>query len=107
MQPGKAMTVQGDGLAAVRRRPFSCRKGAALTFLEFLGSAAFGAICGAFVALYNNERQIRIKNVTKERAKWREKIRSNATEISRAATGDDKAKSLELRRELSLHLNAF
>jgi HAMP domain-containing protein len=80
---------------------------AALTILEFLASAAFGAVFGAFVTLYNSERKIRIENVTQERAKWRDKIRSKATEISRAATGNDNAKLLELRRELSLHLNPF
>ena len=78
-----------------------------MTVWEFLGSAALGAAFGAFVSLYNSERKIRIENVTQERAKWREKIRSKAVEVSGAATGNDKAKILELHREFRLNLNPF
>ncbi len=78
-----------------------------MTVLEFLGSAVFGVILGAAVTLYNSERRIRIENVTQERAKWREKIRCKATQVSRAATGNDKAKLLELHREFRLNLNPF
>ena len=60
-----------------------------MDFLSFFGTAAFGACITAFFTLRNNERNIRTKNITEERAKWREKIRELNTEASKAGNERD------------------
>ncbi|WP_404361603.1 hypothetical protein [Methylotuvimicrobium sp. KM1] len=78
-----------------------------MDFAVFLSSSVVGGLVAGFVALRNSERKILIENVTKERAKWREKIRIKSNEVYKAAEADESAKLLELRLEFSLNLNPF
>ena len=68
-------------------------------------SAVISALVSGFVARRNSERAIQIENITKERAKWRDKIREHATVVHRVATERNYAKLSELRLSLSLNLN--
>ena len=63
------------------------------------------ALIAALVARRNSERAIQIENITKERAKWRDKIREQALEVHRATTEKNHEKLMELRLALSLNLN--
>jgi hypothetical protein len=74
-------------------------------FSAFLGSSVVVALVGGLVSLRTSERQIAIENVTKERTKWREKIRGLALEIHRAATSKNTDKLNELHLEFALALN--
>jgi hypothetical protein len=57
----------------------------------------------AFVSLRTNARNIKVANVTKERAKWRDKVLDRALEVHRALTQE---KDLgELHSQLALILN--
>ncbi len=68
-------------------------------------SAVVSAIVTAFVSRRNSERAIQIENITKERAKWRDKIRRLAIGVYRAAAGSDGVKLNELSLSLRLNLN--
>lgn len=75
-----------------------------------LVSGAVGIISGsltALITLRTSERTIQIENVTQERAKWREKIRSKALEVWEAWEKRDQNELLKLRLEFALNLNPF
>lgn len=78
-----------------------------LDFTAFLSSSVVGGLVAGFVALRTSERKIQIENVTQERAKWREKIRSKSIEVHQAAVVGDSARLAELHLEFSLNLNPF
>ncbi|GEM_PF-3057934 len=59
----------------------------------------------AYVTFWNAERKISIENITKERAKWRDKVRELALEIHKAIVAGDKPKLSELKNQFRLHLN--
>lgn len=62
-------------------------------------------LIAAYVAFWNAERKIAIDNITKERAKWRDKIREVALEVHKAIiTGNQKQLS-ELKSQFRLLLN--
>lgn len=79
----------------------------ALDFTVFLSSSVVGGLVAGFIALRTSERKIQIENVTQERAKWREKIRSKSMEVHQAAVACDSTKIAELHLEFSLNLNPF
>lgn len=79
----------------------------ALDFTAFLSSSVVGGLIAGFIALQTSERKIQIENVTQERAKWREKIRSKSMEVHQAAVASDSTKIAELHLEFSLNLNPF
>lgn len=76
-------------------------------FTAFLSSSVVGGLVAGFVALRTSERKIQIENVTQERAKWREKIRSKSVEVHQAAVAGDSTKLAEFRLDFSLNLNPF
>jgi len=55
----------------------------------FLGSGIVGALVGSWVSLRVSERQILIENVTKERTKWRHKIRDITLKIQAGGESND------------------
>ena len=64
------------------------------------------ASINAYVLRRGSERAIQIDNVTKERAKWRDKIRAKALEVNQAARAPDKIDTLHLLRlDFSVNLN--
>lgn len=76
------------------------------TVLAAAGSSAvLSAIVAGFVARRNSERAIQMENITKERAKWRDKIRDQALAVHKAAAVADGATLRQLRLQLSLNLN--
>lgn len=68
-------------------------------------SAGISALVSGFVARRNSERAIQIENITKERAKWRDKIRELALAVHNAARERNASSLGELRLSLSLNLN--
>ena len=62
-------------------------------------------LIAAYVAFWNAEQKIAIDNITKERAKWRDKIREVALEIYKAIMESDKEKLSELKNKFRLLLN--
>jgi hypothetical protein len=66
-------------------------------------SVAAGIVAG-IVSLRTNARNIKIANVTRERAKWRDKVRCYAAEIHKAISGDEDELSI-LHSRVSLILN--
>jgi hypothetical protein len=73
----------------------------------FLTSAVVAALVGAFVSRRNSERTIQIENITRGRAKWRDKIRAMASEVRQAAAARESSKLEGLRLDFSLNLNPF
>lgn len=79
-----------------------------MNLVEFLSSAVVSAIVAGLVTLRTSERKIEIENITKERAKWREKIRENAYLVRQAATRTDTSRTerlSDLRLTFELLLN--
>lgn len=72
-----------------------------------LTSAVVAALIAGLISLRSSERKIQIENITQERAKWREKIRSNALFVHQAASSGDNAKLSELHLSFLLLLNPF
>lgn len=72
-----------------------------------LTSAVVAALIAGLVSLRSAERKIQIENITQERAKWREKIRSNALLVHQAASSGNNAKLSELHLSFRLLLNPF
>lgn len=70
-----------------------------------LTSAVVSALIAGLVTLRSSERKIQIENITQERAKWREKIRSNGLLVHKAAVAHDAAKLAELKLVFRLLLN--
>lgn len=68
-------------------------------------ASLIGASIGAAVSLHTSARNIKIDNITKERAKWRENVRSKALEVHKAAVSMDAKRLQELYLEFSLILN--
>lgn len=64
-----------------------------------------GAIIAAWGTRYVVDRQVLIKNVTEERAKWRERIRSLAAELEDAARTDDARRLAVIHTSIKLSLN--
>lgn len=71
----------------------------------FLGSSVVVALVGGLVTLRMSERQIAIENITKERTKWRERIREKAVSLHASASVEDTARLKELHVEVALLLN--
>ncbi|MGA7077089.1 MAG: hypothetical protein WBQ43_05160 [Terriglobales bacterium] len=71
----------------------------------FLTSAVVAALVGGFVSRRNIDRTIQIENITRERAKWRDKIRTMATEARLAVAAKDAPKLQGLQLDFSLNLN--
>ena len=71
----------------------------------FLGSSVVAALVAALVSLRVSERQIAIENVTKERTKWREKIRRIAIDVHKGVDAKESDKLFLLHTELALSLN--
>jgi len=73
----------------------------------FITSAVVAALVSGLVTLRNSERKIQIENITQERAKWREKIRSHALLVHKAAYSNDATALSELHLTFSHLLNPF
>jgi hypothetical protein len=67
--------------------------------------ALFGAAFGSAVLLWNNARNIKIDNITKERAKWRENVRQKSLDVHKAAISLNGVWLDELHLQFSLILN--
>lgn len=70
-----------------------------------LGSGVVVALVGGLVSLRVSERQIAIENITKERTRWRDKIRTIAQAVQDSAASGDSARLKALRVDLALSLN--
>jgi hypothetical protein len=68
-------------------------------------SAVVSALVAGLFAERSSKRAIQIENITKERAKWRDKIRGLALAVYQAATQKNGALLKEQRLSLSLNLN--
>jgi precorrin-2 methylase len=68
-------------------------------------SSLLGAAIGAAVSLRTNSRNIKIENITKERAKWRDNVRKKALEVHQAAVEKNATRLQELYLEFTLILN--
>lgn len=62
-------------------------------------------ILAAYVAFWNSERKIAIDNITKERAKWRDKIREISLDVYKAIISGNKECLTELQSRFRLLLN--
>lgn len=74
---------------------------AAITPLLALAGAAFGSA----VLFWNNSRNVKVENITRERAKWRDKVRDKALDVHKATNTGNEAWLSELHLEFSLILN--
>lgn len=72
-----------------------------------LGSAVVSAIVTAIVAWRSTERRIQIENITQERAKWREQIRTQSQLVHEAATRRNLRNIAEARLAFTLLVNPF
>ena len=68
-------------------------------------SAVVSALVAGLFAERSSKRVIQIENITKERAKWRDKIRELALAVHKAATQKNGALLKEQRLVFSLNLN--
>ena len=68
-------------------------------------SAVVAAIVAGLFAERSSKRGIQIENITKERAKWRDKVRELAVAVHQAAAEKKPTKLKELQLGLSLNLN--
>jgi hypothetical protein len=64
-----------------------------------------GVVIGAAVSLRTNTRTIKIENITKERAKWRDKVRKKSLAVHQDAVKGDTPALEEHHLEFSLILN--
>jgi hypothetical protein len=71
----------------------------------FLTSSFVAAIVSGFVAFNVSDRKIEIKNITEERAKWRDRIRGDARDICREYENGTLNKVLEFKVIFSVNLN--
>jgi hypothetical protein len=78
-----------------------------MEFSTVIGSAVVAAIVSGVVAWRTAERQIQIQNITQERAKWRDKVRSHSLEIHRAAARGNRRQIIAERAALTALLNPF
>jgi hypothetical protein len=70
-------------------------------------AALVGAAIGAAASLRTNARNIKIENITKERAKWRDKVRKIALAVQKDAVKPDATALEEHHLQFSLILNPF
>jgi hypothetical protein len=68
-------------------------------------SSVLTGIVAALVSLRSTSTTVRVENITKERQKWREKVRELAFGIHKAATSSTWKDVEELRLQFSLLLN--
>lgn len=73
----------------------------------FLSSSVIAALVAALVSLRTNERNIHIENVTQERAKWRNSMRSLADSIIQSAQEDNSTRIGVHCSQLALNVNPF
>jgi hypothetical protein len=71
----------------------------------FLTSTVVAALVAGLVSLRVGDRRIAIENVTQERAKWRDKIRANASEACVAILTSDSGAIARLQSSFALLLN--
>jgi hypothetical protein len=64
-----------------------------------------GAAIGAAALLWNNTRNIKGENITKDRAKWRDNVRQRSLDVHKAAVSKNAVWLDELHLEFSLILN--
>ena len=76
-----------------------------MDFGTVLASGVVAALVSGLVAIKNSERKILIENVTQERTKWREKIRTINDEVQNAFLEKDEKGIQILRSRLRLLLN--
>ncbi len=74
-------------------------------FASILSSSVVAGLVAALVAFRSGERRIQIENITQERAKWRDKIRTIALEVHKAACASDKNRLAELHLQFAMNLN--
>jgi hypothetical protein len=67
--------------------------------------ALVGAAFGSAALLWNNARSIKVDNITKERAKWRDNVRQKSLDVHKAAVSQNAVWLDELHLEFSLILN--
>lgn len=67
--------------------------------------ALVGAALGSAVLFWNNARNIKIDNITKERAKWRDDVRQKSLDVHKAAVSLNGVWLDELHLQFSLILN--
>jgi hypothetical protein len=72
-----------------------------------LTSGVVAGLVAGLVSLRTSERKIQIDNITQERAKWREKIRSTAVAVHKAVYEGNAAALSEARLTFQLLLNPF
>jgi len=70
-----------------------------------VSSAVVAAVIAGLVSLRSTARTIQAEYVTKERGKWRDRVRSLALKVHKAAAVGDTACLSELLLELTLFLN--
>jgi hypothetical protein len=75
--------------------------------LTLASSAVVAAVIAGIVTLRTTARNIKVEHVTKERAKWREKVRAKAIQVHRAAVNNEWGRVAELRLVFTLILNPF
>lgn len=76
-----------------------------MSLTVFLTSTVVSALVAAFVSIHVADRRIAIENVTQERAKWRDKIRTNASEACAAMLESDIGAIAKLQFSFALLLN--
>lgn len=80
--------------------------GTAIVTAVIAGFAALaGAIIGAATSLRTNTRNIKIENITRERAKWRDRVREMALAVHQAAVKSNAVALEEHHLQFSLVLN--
>jgi hypothetical protein len=74
-------------------------------YANFINAAVVAAIVAGWVSLRTHARTIKIENITKERADWRDEIRKKALETHQAAEVGNTRRLSELALEFALVLN--
>ncbi len=74
---------------------------------SLVSSAVVAATISAFVSLRTTARNINVEHVTRERAKWRDKVRDKALQVHQAIALDNASRLAELHMEFSLIVNPF
>ena len=76
-----------------------------MNYETILASTVIAGIVSALISWWNVERRITIENITKERAKWRDKIRELTAEAITALQNSDEIKLTIIKSSFKLHLN--
>jgi len=78
------------------------------TLLASAVVAAFvSALISGLISLRTTERSIKVEHVTRERTKWRDKVRDRAAAVHHAATTEGLDRLAALQLEFRLILNPF